>query len=309
MTHLKKLSVLSLSTLFLTACANGPISQKIAEKKEERSKADEPIVFAEPALSAPFYPLNPYDYTQPPEFEVNLYQASVAPVAAMQVTHPQKPEEKILLDKNRFIIPLTGAKDKAMKFAVLAQDNEFDITEIDDFFNNLEGKARHYPVRFDSKREREGYIDRLKSIMNTLDPLALNSNASYDILMRAAKASSMARNLDMGEHHGPKALSYAKRLLAMKPKDPTISFWLGVGLSEGGAFKEALPYLNTAIDAGIQEAYLSMANNYIYMEQKKNAITTLKNYAIKYPLEKDVVNQLISEIESGKRYNVWQVLQ
>lgn len=60
--------------------------------------------------------------------------------------------------------------------------------------------------------------------------------------------------------------------------------------------------------AGVQEAYLSAANNYIAMEQKKNAIQTLKNYKIKYPQEAEVSDRLIAEIENQGRWNVWQVL-
>ncbi|MFU8925068.1 ABUW_2363 family tetratricopeptide repeat lipoprotein [Acinetobacter puyangensis] len=303
--NLKPLIALGMGTCLITACSNLPTKQD----KVQQPKPVEPIVFTEPAITAPFYALNPSNYSQPPEFEVNLLNAENAPVTKFQISSdPSNPDsEKIILEKNRFIIPLTDSKEKALKFAVLAQDNELDVTEIDDFFNLLEGKARHYPVRFNSNRERDGYTDRLKTIITTLDPLALKSNASYDVLIRAAKASSMARNLDMGEIYGPKALSYAKRLLAMQPKDPTINFWLGFGLSEGGAFKEAIPYLKVAMDAGVQEAHLSMANNYIYMEQKKNAITTLKNYKIKFPSEAEITDQLIQEIESGKRYNVWQI--
>ena len=42
------------------------------------------------------------------------------------------------------------------------------------------------------------------------------------------------------------------------------------------------------------------------MEQKKNAVTTLKNYKVKYPTESAIVDRLVTEIESGGRYNVWQ---
>ena len=229
-----------LCSLFLGACSTTPSSQVKANKQPA---VLEPIVYTEPQVSAPYYALNPADYTAPPEFEVNL-QKSI--------------------------------------------------------------KARHYPTRFDVKREKTGMTDKLKSIISTLDRYAVMPNASYDILLRAAKASHMARNLDMGETYGPKALSYATRLLKMKPNDPETSFWLGFGLSEGGAFKEATPYLKTAMEADIQEAHLSMANNYLSMEQKKNAITTLKNYKVKYPSEGEIVDQLVTEIEADARYNVWQ---
>lgn len=304
--NLKPLALLGLGSLFLTACSTAP-QLSTTKATQQVVKPVEPIVFTEPTVSPAFYALNPLDYNAPPEFEVNLANSLKAPVNMLKVNDPnQQNAESIILDKNRFIIPLTDSRTNSLHFAVLAQDNELDVTDIDDFLNILEGKARHYPVHFASSRERNGATDKLKSLMVTLDQYALNPKASYDILLRAAKASSMARNMDMGEQNGPKALSYAKRLLAMQPKDPNTNLWLGFGLSEGGAFKEAMPYLQTAMNANVQEAYLSMANNFLYLEQKRNAVTTLKNYKVKFPQESAVADQLISEIEAGTRYNVWQ---
>ncbi len=310
--NLKPLWMLSLGSVFMSACSTLPIIPSASQTtKAAPVVSNEPIIYTEPQVSQPFYALNPFNYQQPPEFEVNLYKAVAQPVTQLRVkADPNDPQSHdIILDKNRFVIPLTDSKDKALKFAALAQDHELDVTDIDDFLNILEGKARHYPVQFSVKRERNGMTDKLKSVLAVLDQHAVKPNASYDILLRAAKANHMARNLDMGEQYGPKALTYATRLLKIKPKDPEVSFWLGFGLSEGGAFKEATPYLQTAIDAGIQEAYLSMVNNFLYLEQKKNAITTLKNYKVKYPSEGEVVDLLVRDIEAGGRYNVWQTIK
>ncbi|RKH92265.1 hypothetical protein D7Y15_43980, partial [Corallococcus sp. AB030] len=73
--------------------------------------------------------------------------------------------------------------------------------------------------------------------------------------------------------------------------------------------REAIPYLDKAMKAGVQEAYLAAANNYIALEQKKNAAQTLANYKVKYPQEAEVADRLIQEIEKQGRWNVWQVLQ
>lgn len=78
-------------------------------------------------------------------------------------------------------------------------------------------------------------------------------------------------------------LEYAQRILKINKEDPEANLWFGFSLSEGGGQKEAEPYLDKAIKLNVQEAYLSSANNYISMEQKKNAIQTLKNYKVKYP--------------------------
>src|SRR5690606_40291931 len=56
-------------------------------------------------------------------------------------------------------------------------------------------------------------------------------NASFDVLMRAFKASVMARNLDLGSVYTTKSLTYAQRILRLNQDDPEVNFWFGFGLS------------------------------------------------------------------------------
>ena len=297
--NFKPLALLVLSTSFLTACGSVPV------KKE---KAAEPFVFKEPDPTPPFYALNPTKYDAPPSFELAIKNATAQPVTKMVVSLQSDPSKSTTLDVNKLIIPTTDHKQRNMKYAVLAGDNEVDITEIDDFLQLAEGKARHYPPRFTERQERKGYEVKLREITQKLDALVEKPNASLDVLTRAFKASVMARNLDLGTAYTSKSLNYAQRILAISPNDPETNFWFGFGLSEGGGQREAIPYLDKAMKGGVQEAYLSATNNYLWLEQKKNAIQTLKNYKINYPDEAEVVDQLIKEVEAGKRWNVWQVL-
>lgn len=297
--NFKPLALLVFSTSFLTACGLAPV------KKE---KAAEPFVFKEPDPTPPFYALNPVKYDAPPSFEVAIKDASAQPVTKMVVSLQGDPSKSTTLEVNKLIVPTIDQKQRNMKYAVLAGDNEVDVTEIDDFLQLVEGKARHYPPRFTERQERKGYEAKLREITQKLDALAEKPNASLDVLTRAFKASVMARNMDLGTAYTTKSLNYAQRILAISPNDPETNFWFGFGLSEGGGQREAIPYLDKAIKGGVQEAYLSAANNYLWLEQKKNAIQTLKNYKINYPDEAEVADQLIKEVESGKRWNVWQVL-
>ncbi|HAK15115.1 MAG TPA: hypothetical protein DCM65_02335 [Acinetobacter junii] len=297
--NFKPLALLVISTTFLTACGIAPT------KKE---KIVEPFVFKEPDPTPPFYALNPIKYDAPPSFEVAIKDASTQPVKKMVVSLQNDPTKSATLDINKLIVPTIDSSERRMKYAVLAGENEIDVTEIDDFLQLVEGKARHYPPRFTERQERKGYEVKLKEITHKLDALAEKPNASMDILTRAFKASVMARNLDLGTAYTSKSLTYAQRILAINPNDPETNFWFGFGLSEGGGQREAIPYLDKAIKGGVQEAYLSAANNFLWLEQKKNALQTLKNYKINYPDEAEVVDRLIQEVESGKRWNMWQVL-
>ena len=294
---LKPLAVAVLAVSFLTACSSNPTKNN-----------SDTIVFTEPELTAPFYALNPFNYDAPPPFEINLKKAAAQPVTKMEVTRSDDPSKKLVLDTNKLIIPTVNSKDRQLKFAVLAGDNEVDITEIDDFLQLVEGKARHYPPRFTERQERKGFELKLKEVTQQLDTLASKDNASFDVLVRAFKASVMARNLDLGSVYTTKSLAYAQRILKINQEDPEANFWFGFALSEGGGQREAMPYLDKVMKAGVQEAYLATANNYIAMEQKKNAVQTLKNYKLKYPQEAEVADRLINEIEKQGRWNVWQVL-
>lgn len=296
---------MTLKPLALSILAATLVSACVAPPKQE---VKPPIVFTEPELSAPFYALNPFNYDAPPPFEINLQKAAAEPVTKMVVTNPNDPSKSITLDQNKLIVPTVNNNQRSLKFAVLAGENEIDITEIDDFLQLVEGKARHYPPRFSERQERRGFEAKLKEVTQQLDTLAANENASFDILMRAFKASVMARNLDLGSVYTTRSLNYAQRILKINQEDAEANFWFGFGLSEGGGHREAIPYLDKAMKAGVQEAYLSAANNYIAMEQKKNAVQTLKNYKIKYPQEAEVADRLIAEIEKQGRWNVWQVI-
>ncbi|MBI1450453.1 MULTISPECIES: ABUW_2363 family tetratricopeptide repeat lipoprotein [Acinetobacter] len=297
---LKPLAVACLA-LTLAACGSAPTNKNNNVPKGS-------MVFVEPELTPPFYALNPFNYDAPPPFEINLQKAAAQPVTKMNVNLASDPSKTLTLDTNRLIIPTVNSKVRTMKYAVLAGDNEIDITEIDDFLQLVEGKARHYPPRFVQRNERKGFELKLKQVTQQLDTLASKDNASFDILVRAFKASVMARNLDLGSVYTTKSLNYAQRILKINKDDAEANFWFGFGLSEGGGQREAIPYLDKAMKAGVQEAYLSAANNYIAMEQKKNAVQILRNYKIKYPQEAEVADRLIQEIEKQGRWNVWQVL-
>ena len=146
--NFKPLALLVLSTSFLTACGTTPV------KKE---KATEPFVFKEPDPTPPFYALNPVKYDAPPSFEVAIKDASAQPVTKMVVSLQGDPSKSTTLELNKLIVPTIDQKQRNMKYAVLAGDNEVDVTEIDDFLQLVEGKARHYPPRFTERQERKGY--------------------------------------------------------------------------------------------------------------------------------------------------------
>lgn len=299
--RLKPVATVMITTAILAACS------AIPHKKNNIS--NEPIVFTEPDPTPAFYSLNPFNYDAPPAFEVDLKKAAAQPVTKMIATSTSYPGKSATFEVNKLIIPTIDSNRANMKYTPLAGLNEIDITNVDDFLQLVEGKARHYPPQFTDKNERRGYETKLREVTNQLDALAAPDNASYDVLIRAFKATVMARNLDLGQQYTTKSLKYGQRLLKINPNDPETNFWFGFNLSEGGGQREAIPYLDKAMKAGVQEAYLSTVNNYLFLDQKKNALTTLHNYKVKYPQEAQVVDRLVQEIQKQGRTNVWENLE
>src|SRR5690606_9366086 len=129
-------------------------------------------------------------------------------VTKMVVTDPNDPSKQLTLDVNKLIIPVVDSNIRAMRYAALANSNEIDITAIDDFLQKVESKARHYPPRFSDRQERRGFEAKLREVRRQLDALAARPVSSFDVLMRAFKASGMARNLDRGSVYTTNSLTF-----------------------------------------------------------------------------------------------------
>ena len=209
-------------------------------------------------------------------------------------------------DSARIIIPIHNQLAIKGMSTPAPSDEKIDVTEIDKDLILLEGKARHYPAYFKNRIERYKAEKKIKQLTEKLDVLAVDPRASYDILLRAMKAQVLSRNMDVGGDAAFKSAVYFQRLLKLKPADPETSFWYGFTLGEGGGFKESIPHLDVAVKADYQEAYLSLADSYLQMDHRKDALTMLNNYKIKYPNDVQNTDRLIADIQEGKRYSIWK---
>ena len=132
--NFKPLALLVLSTSVLTACSTPPpVKKEVA--------APQPFVFKEPDPTPPFYALNPFNYDAPPSFELAIKDAAAQPVTKMVVSLQNDPSKSTTLEVNKLIVPTVNSKQRNMRYAVLAGDNEVDVTEIDDFLQLVEGRA------------------------------------------------------------------------------------------------------------------------------------------------------------------------
>jgi hypothetical protein len=181
---------------------------------------------------------------------------------------------------------------------------QLDVSVLDDFITYVTPMARHYPPVFSSRTERYNATERLKSLTAWIESYAQNPNASYEVLLRAAKLNAMGRNLDLGSDYAVRAGNYIAR--AIKLNDTAeANFLYGAMLAEGGGFKEGTKYLEKAEKMGYLEATQSLAQADLLDDKKDRAIQRLTEFKARNP-DNPYIDEQLRIIDSGKYY-IWDI--
>lgn len=181
---------------------------------------------------------------------------------------------------------------------------QLDVSVLDDFITYATPMARHYPPVFSSRTERYNTTERLKSLTAWIESYAQNPNASYEVLLRAAKLNAMGRNLDLGSDYAVRAGNYIAR--AIKLNDTAeANFLYGAMLAEGGGFKEGTKYLEKAEKMGYLEATQSLAQADLLDDKKDRAIQRLTEFKAKNP-DNPYIDEQLRIVNSGKYY-IWDI--
>lgn len=186
---------------------------------------------------------------------------------------------------------------------LVTQIKAIDRTDINARINLIGKYARHYPAHFGNPRARRGAEIEVKDLLKTVNPIALNPKATHDELVQAFKVNGMARNLDVGSNTTTNADNFIRRALKLEPKNPDTNYWFGVLLSEGGGMKEGIPYLNKAAKAKYDEAHLSLANAYLGLGKKDQALAELRTYEKLVPTDTRVPD-MIDAVKQNKA-SIW----
>ena len=175
---------------------------------------------------------------------------------------------------------------------------QLDVSVLDDFITYATPMARHYPPVFSSRTER------LKSLTAWIETYAQNPNASYEVLLRAAKLNAMGRNLDLGSDYAVRAGNYIARAVRLNDTAEA-NFLYGAMLAEGGGFKEGAKYLEKAEKMGYLEATQSLAQADLLDDKKDRAIQRLTEFKAKNP-DNPYIDEQLRIVNSGKYY-IWDI--
>lgn len=183
--------------------------------------------------------------------------------------------------------------------------DKLDVSLLDDFIKEVSPNARHYPPNFPNRTQRHNAREKIKVMTEWIEPYAKAPNASYDVLVRAAKLNGMGRNLDLGSEYTVRGGKYIDRAIKLKPNSGEANFIYGMMLSEGGGFKEGQKYLDQAVTLGYTEAEQSLAQSDLLSDRRDKALERLRRLAQQNP-DNAVIRQQIKLIEDGKFY-IWDI--
>jgi len=183
--------------------------------------------------------------------------------------------------------------------------DKLDVSLLDDFIADVSPNARHYPPNFPNRSQRHYTREKIKVLTDWIEPYAKSPNASYDVLLRAAKLNGMGRNLDLGSDYTVRGGQYVDRAIKIQPNSGEANFLYGMMLSEGGGFKEGQKYLDKAVSLGYTEAEQSLAQSDLLSDRRANALERLRRLEGQYP-NNTVIPQQIKLVEEGKFY-IWDI--
>ncbi|WP_201585238.1 hypothetical protein [Psychrobacter jeotgali] len=183
--------------------------------------------------------------------------------------------------------------------------DQLDVSLLDDFIEDVSPNVRHYPPNFPNRSQRHYTREKIKILTKWIEPYASAPNASFDVLVRAAKLNGMGRNLDLGSDFAVRAGQYIDRAIKTDPDSGEANFLYGMMLSEGGGFKEGEKYLTRAVALGYTEAEQSLAQSDLLSDRRSEALDRLRRLQQRAPNDA-IIRQQIKLIEDGKYY-IWDI--
>ena len=180
-----------------------------------------------------------------------------------------------------------------------------DVTLIDEFINDVSPNVRNYPPNFPSRTAEYITTANIKHLSDWIEPHAAAPDASFDVVLRAAKLNGMARNLNLGTTYTLRAGTHMQKALKLRPDDMEANYLFGMMLSETGGFKEGRKYLDKAVSLGSIDAEQSIAQADLLGDNRNAALKRLRDLAAKHP-DNAQLTQQINIVENGGYY-IWNL--
>ena len=172
-----------------------------------------------------------------------------------------------------------------------------DLNYLDQILNDLGLHATNYPPQFDTPQDRQRAIQDVKTLSGMLDILLNDPSPNAEILLRAGFINSLGYNLDI-PGSGEKTSAIFERLLEAAPSNPRANYMYGRFLAGAKKPKEAIPYLEKALEAGVGDAVYALGMTHLSLGDKQKALKNLEDYRKRRPNDENTA-KIIDAIRNG----------
>lgn len=172
------------------------------------------------------------------------------------------------------------------------------VDYLDQILTDLSFHARNYPPTFDTPEDKARAIEDVKTLTVFLDILVNGPHPHPELLLRAGLLNSIGHTLGIpGTAEEAKLLF--QRLLATSPSDPRANYHYGTFLAGAAESREALPFLEKALAAGVRDAAYSIGMTYLILGDRQKALVSLETYQQHHPHDEPLA-KLIDDIRNGQ---------
>lgn len=169
---------------------------------------------------------------------------------------------------------------------------------LDKILTDLSSHARNYPPAFDTLEDKARAVEDVKTLSVLLVILVAGPNPHPELLLRAGLLNSIGHNLGIPGTAEEANLLF-QRLLAASPSDPRANYHYGTFLAGAAKSREALPFLEKALSAGVKDAAYSIGMAHLILGDKHKALANLEAYQQDRPNDEPLA-KLIDDIRNGQ---------
>lgn len=168
---------------------------------------------------------------------------------------------------------------------------------LEQMLNDLGLHAKNYPTQFDTPQDKQRAIQDVTMLSGMLDILVNAPNPNPELLLRVGFLNSMGYNLDI-PGSAEKTTSIFQKLFAISSSEPRANYIYGTFLASTTRFKEAIPYLKTALAGGANDANYALGMTYLSLGDKEKALENLEAYRQRNPNDGNI-SKLVEALRSG----------
>lgn len=175
---------------------------------------------------------------------------------------------------------------------------QLDHAFVDRVLTDLMRHAGDYPTQFDSQSDQQRAQRDSQLLRKLFGEWAQAPQAHPELLYRAAMLGSIGHNLNQ-PGAAAQADAFFQKLLVVEPAHRQGLYRYGLFLASTGQPQTAIPWLEKAIAAGVEDGYYTLSLSYLALGKTQQAIDAMEKYRAGHADDKRA-DDVLDAMRNGK---------